>query len=101
MKKQFIILTLGFIALAGSAQVIPNIDWVQYYSERATISNVPSAIDAANNVYITGYTYPSPTNKDATTIKYDQNGVLQWVKNYDNGGVDNAKAIIIDAAGNS
>ncbi len=101
MIKKLSIGILSLIGLNSMAQVVPNIDWVQYYSERNGISNVPSAIDASNNVYITGYTYPiNPSNQDATTVKYDQNGVLQWVKNYDFGGTDNAKAIILDASGN-
>ncbi len=95
---------LGTLSLAGFSsfsQVNSNVDWVQYYSERSQIANVPSAIDANNNVYITGYTYPGgPTNQDATTIKYNNLGVLQWVKHYDNGGTDNAKAIVLDASSN-
>ncbi len=102
MKKQLLLGFMILTVLGTSSQVNPNIDWVQYYSERNQIANVPSAIDANNNVYVTGYTYPvNPSNQDATTIKYDQTGALQWVKNYNNGGTDNAKAIIIDAVGNS
>ncbi len=99
MKKLFTI-AYCFSTLLFNAQVIPNVDWVKTYSERNQISNSPSAIDANGNVYLTGYTYPVPGNQDATTIKYDALGNLQWVKNYDNGGADNAKAIVLDASGN-
>lgn len=84
-----------------NAQVLPSIDWVNYKSDRSQISNVPSAIDANNNAFITGYMFVSPTNANANTVKYDPNGVELWTNSYDNGGFDNSKAIVIDAAGNS
>ena len=80
-------------------QVIPNIDWVKYFSEKNQIANVPSAIDANNNVYVTGYTYFSGT-PDITTLKYDASGVLLWSVHYNNGGTDKANAITLDQSGN-
>ena len=104
MKKKLILPIISFIGLSASAQVLnvyPNIDWVRNYSEKAAISNVPSAIDAGSNVYVTGYTYPSsPSNADLTTIKYDATGILMWVRHYDNGGYDDANAITLDSPGN-
>jgi hypothetical protein len=100
MKKHLLTAAVVISAITAKTQVIPNVDWVKTYSERNQISNSPSAIDANGNVYVTGYTYPVAGNQDATTIKYDALGNLQWVKNYDNGGADNAKAIVLDASGN-
>ncbi len=100
MKTKLLFLALSILSLNITAQVVPNIDWVQYYSERAQISNVPSAIDANSNVYITGYTYPTPSNADLTTIKYDATGNIVWIKHYNNGGYDDANAITLDAASN-
>lgn len=100
MKTKLLIPILSILSISSVAQVVPNIDWVKYYSEKATISNVPSAIDAGSNVYITGYTYPTPSNADLTTIKYDALGNLIWVRNYNNGGFDDANAITLDASGN-
>lgn len=99
MKKQ-ILTALSFITINAISQVVPNVDWVRYYSERAQISNVPSAIDANSNVYITGYTYPTSANADITTIKYDAAGNIVWVKHYDNGGYDDANAITLDVSSN-
>lgn len=100
MIKKLFYGALSLMALNSFSQAIPNIEWVEYYTERNQISNVPSAIDANNNAYITGYTFPfSQANQDATTVKYGPNGGAPlWVKNYDNGGMDNAKAIIVDAS---
>jgi hypothetical protein len=100
MKKIILLLALSLMCLTAFPQVVPNIDWVKYFSERAFISNVPSAIDANNNVYITGYTYPTTANSDITTVKYDAAGNVVWVKHYDNGGNDDANGIKIDASGN-
>ena len=99
MKSNLFISVLSFFSLSIIAQVVPNIDWVKYFSERSQISNVPSAIDANSNVYITGYTYPTAANSDITTVKYDALGAVVWVKHYDNGGNDDANAISIDASG--
>lgn len=104
MKTKLILPIISLIGLSATAQVLnvyPNIDWVRNYSEKAAISNVPSAIDAGSNVYVTGYTYPSsPSNADLTTIKYDATGILMWVRHYDNGGYDDANAITLDSPGN-
>jgi hypothetical protein len=103
MKKILLLITLILISLSVIPQtppsVVPNIDWVKYFSERSQISNVPSAIDANSNVYITGYTYPTAANSDITTVKYDALGNVVWIKHYDNGGNDDANAISIDASG--
>jgi hypothetical protein len=98
--KKIVLTILGFCFLKSNAQVVPNVDWVQYYSERAQISNVPSAIDANSNVYITGYTYQTGSNADLTTVKYDAAGNVVWVQHYDNGGFEDANAIKLDAASN-
>ena len=100
MKPKLFIYILFSLSISSIAQVVPNVDWVKYYSEKAQISNVPSAIDANSNVYITGYTYPTTVSADLTTIKYNATGAIVWVKNYDNGGFDNANAITLDATSN-
>jgi uncharacterized delta-60 repeat protein len=60
-------------------------------------------LDAQYNVYVTGY---SPidyhVNYDYATIKYDRNGIEQWVARYNGPGdsTDQARAIGIDAQEN-
>jgi len=40
-------------------------------------------IDGSGNVYVTGSTHISGMDWDCTTVKYNSNGVQQWVKDYD------------------
>ena len=57
-------------------------------------------IDGSCNVYVTGLSVGLSGTQDFVTIKYDSNGVQQWIARYDNGSVDQAKAIRLDGAGN-
>ncbi|MFK7755596.1 MAG: T9SS type A sorting domain-containing protein [Flavobacteriales bacterium] len=58
--------------------------------------------DANGNIIITGTEYISATNYDAITIKYNSQGVQQWVKTYDGtaGLFDGGVAIALDAVDN-
>jgi uncharacterized delta-60 repeat protein len=64
------------------------------------------ALDAANNVYVTGWSYMEPGlecgTPDYVTIKYNNNGVQQWVAKYNGTGNsdDFANALAVDASGN-
>jgi len=60
------------------------------------------AVDASDNVYVTGSSTGDGTYKDYTTIKYDSNGNELWVRRYDGPGHydDWAQAIAIDGSGN-
>lgn len=63
------------------------------------------ATDAANNIYVTGRSDSDPTinnNDDIVTIKYNTNGLLQWVVRYNGvgNGSDGARAIKVTPAGN-
>lgn len=101
MKK----ITLFFLGLLINAslysQAIPNVDWIRNFSEKPAIANIPSAIDASNNVYVTGYTFTG-TLYDYTTLKYDQLGNLLWTAHYNGpaNGDDFASAIALDGSGN-
>jgi uncharacterized delta-60 repeat protein len=55
-------------------------------------------IDDEGNVYVTGYTLGPTNNNDICTIKYNSNGVQQWVRTYNGSGNgdDKAYAITID-----
>jgi hypothetical protein len=59
-------------------------------------------LDNAANVYVTGFSVGSGTDRDYATVKYNSSGVQQWVIRY-NGTVnftDEAKAVGIDTARN-
>jgi hypothetical protein len=96
----FILFLISGNLLILEAQVVPNVDWVRNYSERDQLENIPSAIDANNNVYTTGYTVFQGT-RDFTTIKYDASGNQQWVQHYNNLplGDDRSNAVVVDASG--
>jgi uncharacterized delta-60 repeat protein len=58
--------------------------------------------DNAGNVYVTGYSYGSASNYDLVTIKYNTNGVRQWLAKYNGpgSGADIANSVFVDGAGN-
>ena len=56
--------------------------------------------DNQGNVYVTGNSQQSGTNRDAVTIKYNSSGVEQWVARYDGSNADETYSIGVDGAGN-
>ncbi|MCX6641413.1 MAG: SBBP repeat-containing protein [bacterium] len=60
------------------------------------------AVDGNGNVYVTGYSYGSGTNRDYTTIKYNSAGVQEWVARYNGPGnsYDYAYSLAVDGSGN-
>ncbi len=80
--------------------------WVQYYNGQSG-PNVDEAhsivVDDSGYVYVTGQSRnTSETDYDYATIKYNSNGVQQWVKRY-NGtgfGMDISWGIAVDPLGN-
>jgi len=78
--------------------------WVQRYNGPGGGYDEAKAVccDHSRNVYVTGRTYDAITSDDYTTIKYNTAGTEQWVRRYNGpgGGVDEARAIACDSAGN-
>jgi len=60
------------------------------------------AVDGAGNVYVTGQSFGSGTLFDYATIKYNSDGVEQWVQRYHGpgDGSDRAYSIAVDGSGN-
>lgn len=76
-----------------------------YATANETDKAVAIAIDASNNVYISGRSDQDATdvsNDDIITLKYNSTGTLVWEKRYNGtgNGLDNAKSIQISTAGN-
>jgi hypothetical protein len=47
------------------------------------------SVDQNGNVYVSGEVWTNNYDKDYGTIKYNQQGVIQWVKTYDGPGNNN------------
>lgn len=77
--------------------------WVQTYNGPANSTDAAYAIavDGIGNAYVTGLSLGA--SYDFATMKYDPNGVRQWVQGYDrSGGASDeiAYSIVVDGSGN-
>jgi plastocyanin len=99
-------LLIGMIFLAVLPALAESIDtaWVRRYNGTGNYYDVAGsiAVDASGNVYVTGYSYGSSTDRDYATIKYYPNGDTAWVRRYNGLGnkVDEAHAIVVDGYNN-
>jgi hypothetical protein len=100
MRKKIIIVLCMIISISAKTQVVPTQAWIKYYSSTDTVENVATALDANNNVYITGHIKTSPTNYDLIVQKRDSLGTLLWTYTYNNSTIEKGKAIKVDASGN-
>jgi hypothetical protein len=80
--------------------------WVQRYNGPGNSWDEGRALkaDSSGNVYVTGYSRSTATfgSEDYATIKYNSNGVQQWVKRYNGSGnsYDYPQSIAVDRSGN-
>jgi len=78
--------------------------WVARYNGPGNYHDTPWAIavDAFGNIYVTGCSYGNGTNSDYATIKYNSDGIQQWVARYNDPGNGNDKvhAMVLDDFGN-
>lgn len=78
--------------------------WVHRFTAPGSVSEGGHAIavDNSGNVYVSGQTDGLATNLDYLTIKYNPDGVVQWIQTYDGpvSGSDLVYAMVIDDQGN-
>ena len=76
--------------------------WVARYDGGTQDTAYALALDASANVYVTGTSVSSNNKQDIVTIKYNTNGVQQWLARFDGASHDNdiGKAIKVDWSGN-
>ncbi|MCF7923121.1 MAG: SBBP repeat-containing protein, partial [Candidatus Marinimicrobia bacterium] len=78
--------------------------WSQTYAEPGITDTYGEDIlvDAAGNVFVSGYRWGPFIDSDILLIKYDPSGVEQWVADYAGAGLNNdfPNAMALDSAGN-
>jgi Beta-propeller repeat len=77
--------------------------WQKVYDGPPSDNDIATAIglDAAGNVYVTGESYGSGTERDYVTIKYTDAGLEEWVARYDEANSCNiANAMVVDGSSN-
>lgn len=78
--------------------------WVKLYNGISSNRDYGNSItlDSSGNVYVTGRGPVSSGDEDIITIKYNEQGILQWVKTYDGPGhgADNGQVIKLDKQNN-
>lgn len=93
---------LLFTYSIGFAQVTEK--WVKRQNGDGNVRDQPTGmvVDHNGNVIITGYGDGDGANANFTTIKYDDDGDLKWLKRYNGpgNGSDVANAIATDCMGN-
>ncbi|MBN8584032.1 MAG: SBBP repeat-containing protein [Ignavibacteria bacterium] len=78
--------------------------WVQRFDGTTSMHDYPTdiAIDNSGNVYVTGWSSNGALFDDFATVKYNSEGILQWVNRYNGPGssTDIARSIAVDLTGN-
>ena len=97
-----ILMALQFVPSITFAQVSQ--DWIQRFTSDSTRDETVNDmfVDDQGNVYVTGSQKgPNAAQLEAVTVKYNSNGVQQWIQNYQSPTNNGAfgRAIYVDAAG--
>lgn len=98
-------LLINALLIAGSAAAQINVQWESRYNGlggNTTELVADMTTDAAGNVYVTGSAYSASTGYDIVTIKYNNAGAQQWIAVFNGSfsGLDEARALAVDASGN-
>ena len=79
-----------------------NVLWTRKYDNN-NYDDIPYsvAIDRSNNIYFTGYSKTSSSTEAIITLKYNSDGIQQWVNVFGNGsGRNRAYDIVLDDSSN-
>jgi hypothetical protein len=78
-----------------------NLLWVDRYDNRKNDVARDLARDSTGNIYVTGWSEDSVGVRDYATIKYNTNGVRQWISRYNgpSNSHDTAQSVAIDSTG--
>jgi uncharacterized delta-60 repeat protein len=81
-----------------------NQQWVKVYNGPANSTDYGNSVtvDGSGNVYVTGSSTGTTTDRDYLTIKYDSSGDQQWAMTYSSAGsnVDEGRSVGLDGSGN-
>ncbi|HRE41667.1 MAG TPA: SBBP repeat-containing protein [Ignavibacteria bacterium] len=101
------ILNLILLMIVASMSVAQNPveEWVSRFNGNGTINKYDNPedmiVDDSGNVYITGTSYVTFLKSNIVTLKYNNQGVLQWSTFYNQAGfADVGKSIACDDSGN-
>jgi len=101
MKKIYIF--SGLVLIVINTNVFAQRWVVRYNGTGNAIDAIKGmVVDNSGNVYITGSSNSGANSDDYVTIKYNTNGVQQWIARYNGigSGSDVPASIFVDAAGN-
>src|SRR5262245_54873218 len=101
MKKLYIF--SGFLFLLINTNIVAQRWTVRYNGTGNGIDAIKGMVtDNAGNVYITGSSNSGANSDDYITIKYNTNGVRQWLARFNGvgSGSDVPASIFVDGAGN-
>jgi len=77
--------------------------WIQRYGSEGTGNSGKSlAVDGSGNVYVTGYSQINSSRVYIITMKYNTDGVQQWIRKYSGPAntSDEAVSLVLDNLGN-
>lgn len=101
MKKEFFISILFAYSICFSQA---HQEWVARFNGSGNFDDqaVSVVIGGPGNIYVAGYSNGITSKKDFTTIKYNSNGIQQWVQSYNGSGNndDYVCSMTVDLNGN-
>ncbi|MBK6772300.1 MAG: SBBP repeat-containing protein [Ignavibacteria bacterium] len=103
-KPVYLLIVIVFLTECSSLYSQVSQQWATSFNSPTNGSDEPVAmtVDNSGNIYVTGVSPTSTTAKDFATVKYNSEGVQQWVARFNSAGPQDeiVKGIAVDASGN-